>query len=246
VRSGRTLRRRVRHTDRTTRSGVGAQSYRPVLALVVVSILARLGYWLAGVRFDASPRADYIQYVDPVVLDSSPVESVWNLHMQPPAFNAFLWLAEDVSPLGLAATGRVTYLGLGIALTLCAWALALELGVPRRLAFLTAVVVSVNPATILYENWLYPTFPVAVLTLGATLAAARFVGTSSRPALGLFFGACAALVYTRSVFHRCGSSRSAASSRCGSRAPGRATPGRSSWRSRSRPCSSGGWPRRTW
>ena len=163
--------------------------------------MAQIGYRLAGVRFDTSTRSYMWQYLDPSVLRDSPIKSLWYLHAQPPLFNAFLWLAESVSPFGLGASAHVVFLALGLALTVGSALLARELGVPWPGAIAVGAVIGCNPVTILYQNWLYATLAVATTLVLTVFALARFERTSRPVSFGLFLLGCATLVYLRSVFH---------------------------------------------
>jgi hypothetical protein len=162
---------------------------------------AQVAYAVAGIGFDTSTRLNFWQFVDPGVLHDAPLKSLWYLHSQPPLFNAFLWFAESVSPFGLGPTAQVTYLVLGLALTVASALLARELGVPWTGAVVIGAVIGCNPVTILYQNYLYPTLPVAALLVLTALALARFERSSRLAWLVCFFVGCAMLVLLRSVFH---------------------------------------------
>ena len=55
--------------------------------------LSRIGYYLAGVRFDARPIWHYFQYIDPELLKHRLVESMYYLHVQPPGWNSYIGVA---------------------------------------------------------------------------------------------------------------------------------------------------------
>jgi len=172
-----------------------------VAVVAVAMVGARLAAYAAGVRFDASPRQGFWQYLDASMLDADPLSSLWHLHTQPPLFNAYLWFSESVSPFGLVTTTRLTFQLLGVALALLSWHLARELGLSRRASTVVSIVVVANPATLIYENWLYTTYPTTVLTVALALAGARVYRRRSVADLAMAAAAGAGLVLLRSVFH---------------------------------------------
>ena len=182
-------------------SGAVLRKPGPTRVLIGAWVVAQLAYWAAGVRFDSSSRTPFWQFLDPAYLSASPVKSLFYLHAQPPLFNAFLWLAETVSPLGLRTTANITSLALGLVLTLASAALARELGIGSRGAVVVGLLVGCNPVAVLYQNWLYPTFPIAVTLVLTALALARFERSKSPAMFGLFLGGSTVLVYLRSLFH---------------------------------------------
>jgi hypothetical protein len=186
----------IRETRRLVRGSIG-----PTTLLTGLWAAAQVAYWIAGVRFDTSTRNGFWQFLDPAFLRASPIKSLVYLHAQPPLFNAFLWMAESISPLGLHFTAHAVFLALGLGLALGSASLARELGVGVGGSVAIGLAVSCNPSTVLYQNWLYPTFPIAVTLVLSALALARFDRTRAPAMLGLFLGGCAVLVYLRSVFH---------------------------------------------
>jgi hypothetical protein len=172
----------------------------PLWVLVGLFIVSRVLARAIGVEFLDNTR-NFYQFLEPRVLRADVVGSLWNLHMQPPLFNAFLWFTENGSVFGARDTAAVAFLACGLAITILSYQLAKLLDFGTIGAVVIAALVAVAPATLLYENWLYPTLPVAVCTLGATTALAWFARTQRSVALALCLGACAVLVYLRSVFH---------------------------------------------
>ena len=60
--------------------------------------LSRLGYYLAGVRFDARPILHYYQFVDPQLLKHRLIESMYYLHVQPLGLNIYTGIALKLFP----------------------------------------------------------------------------------------------------------------------------------------------------
>ncbi len=90
---------------------------------------------------------------------------------------------------------------LGLAMVLCAYALQVELRVPRWAALgVTLVAVVASPAYLLYENWFDYAYPTAALVTVGSWCLVRFLRTR-RLRFGLgFFGALAAMVLLDSTY----------------------------------------------
>ncbi len=133
------------------KSWAGSSGFWP-LFLVVAFVVSRVRYYLAGVRFDASPLGYYLQYIDPPLLQDSLLESVFYLHGQPPLFNLFLGVVLKLFPSSYLLAFAMIYMGLGLTLLLTTYAVLVRTGVPVWLGAVIALVFYANPVTILYEN----------------------------------------------------------------------------------------------
>jgi len=184
---------------RTFRSG--RAEYRAVLGLFIVFAVSRVLYGLAGVRFDtAVPLRGYMHFIDVRLLQHDLWNSLWHFHAQPPLFNLFLGMVLHL-PGSHGAWFHVFFVTMGAALTVTMFLLMRELGVSVGLAFVTTALFVVLPVTVLYENFLLYTYPVALLLLVSGLFLVRYLRTR-RPLYGfVFFGALAALVLLRGTFH---------------------------------------------
>jgi hypothetical protein len=169
-----------------------------VLGLVLIS---RVLYHIAGLRFDASSLPWFWQFVDPALLKADLAQSLWYLHSQPPVFNAFLGVVLNLFPGHETAVFTVCYLFIGLLFTAVLFLLLRELGVPDTAnAALTAIYV-VSPACLLYENWLFYTYPLTVLLLLAGLFWQRFAKHGRFLDALLLFACAALLALTWSLFH---------------------------------------------
>lgn len=178
-----------------------AAAYWPeLLAIATVFLGSRGVAWAVGVRFDASTLPWFWQYIDPALLKTRLLESLFYLHSQPPLYN--LWLGVLLKLFGGrfsdAAQGTYVLLGLvgtgGLALLLA------KIGIPRLLAVVLALAFFLSPAAILYENWLFYEYPVAVLLILAVLTLYLFLQRRSFAYGIAFFGILSAIVYIRSTF----------------------------------------------
>ncbi|HXK15370.1 MAG TPA: glycosyltransferase family 39 protein [Gaiellaceae bacterium] len=182
--------------DRLRRS----RHFLPIVVLTAVFIGSRGLIRALGVEFDTSSLRYFWQYLDVPLLQHHLLSSLWNLHSQPPLYN--LWLGLDLKIAGSHAETfmHLQYVALGFAFTLLLYGLFERVTARRRLSVVAAALISVSPAVLLYENWLFYEYPVAVLLVAALFVLALFVERGS-PAWGVtFFMLVAALVYTRATF----------------------------------------------
>jgi hypothetical protein len=188
---------------RSKRKQRGLRWPRPLGPAAVLSVfaLSRVLAAQAGVRFDASQLAIYWQFADPKLLKSHLLGTVFYLHIEPPLFNLFLGTVLRWSPFSATASFHLVYLVLGAALTLGLYDLARQLGASRRVAVTVTVLITCSPATLLYENFLFYEYPVALGLVAMAVALVRWVRTGSLLAYGVFAVAGAAIVLTRSLFH---------------------------------------------
>ena len=169
--------------DILTRRGLDARPWIAVVVLVVAYAVSRVVAAVAGVRYDASvirgtPLTDMWQLLDVPLLQHHLVVSVWHLNMQPPLFNLFAGMLLKL-PTGLRSPVEVVCaLALGLTIVLSAYALQVELRVPRWAALLvTLVVVVASPAYLLYENWLNYSYPMAAFGTFGAWCLVRFLRT---------------------------------------------------------------------
>lgn len=192
-------------TGRRRRRGLDARPWVPVVVLVAAYAVSRIAWALAGVRYDASvlrgtPLTDMWQLLDVHLLQHHLVVSVWHLNMQPPLFNLYAGVLLKL-PAGLRAPVEVLCaLALGLTLVLSAYALQVELRVPRWAALtVTLVAVVASPAYVLYENWMNYAYATATLVTFGGWCLARFLATARVwPGIGFFgaFGSMALLTST--------------------------------------------------
>jgi hypothetical protein len=178
------------------------RAFGPVAALFAGFVATRAAYYAAGVRFDDSTLGSYLQYIDPELLREDLWPSVWHLHYQPPLYNLYLGLVLHVDRDG---DGHrlffATYLLAGLALTFAMYALMKRLGVPPWWSVAVALVFVSTPAVVLYENWLYVDYLVAVALVIVALLLHRFAaGAGARYAAAAFW-LLAAVVLSRTLFH---------------------------------------------
>src|SRR5271170_5347180 len=125
------------------------------LALLAAAFAASRFLAIAfGIRFDAFPLQTYWQYIDPALLRADFWRSIFYLEQQPPVFNFFLGAMLHLLPSHPEVGFQLIYLGLGLVLSLSLFDLMDRLGIDRRIALAIALIFTLSPSTILYENLL--------------------------------------------------------------------------------------------
>jgi hypothetical protein len=163
-------------------------------------VVSRVAYAIAGVRFSTDPLDHAVQLIDLPLLRHDFWTSIWYLHTQPPLYNVFVGFLIHL-PMRTSVSFHAAYLGMGAGLAVVMFLLMRELAVPPGSAAVLTSLFMVAPATVLYENYLFYTYPVALLLCATALFLARYLMTSS-PRYGLAcFGCAAALVLTRATYH---------------------------------------------
>ncbi len=174
--------------------------FRVQLWLSLLFVASRLCFYASGVRFDTSSLQYGWQLLDLPLLQHDLVASLWYQHGQPPLFNLFVAL---MAKLGLATPSgfALVFAGLGLFLCLGIHSILRNLGVPRPTPSAAALVFCVNPSVILYENWLFYTYPIAVLLLLSTLFLHRVCKQGQRTDMAILLCLLSTCVLTRSLFH---------------------------------------------
>lgn len=174
----------------------------PWLLLVIAAfIVSRLGYSLAGVRFDVLAMEHGWYILDLNLLRTNLLQSLLYMHIQPPLQNLYIGVVLKLFPERWALVFHLSYLALGFLGGLALYLTQKRLGVPPALASLLTVLYLISPASILYENWFHYTYPVAMLLLGAAFFLIRFLQEGRWRDGFAFFGLLAAVGLIRSTYH---------------------------------------------
>lgn len=157
-------------------------------------------YYTCGVRFDRTTLIEVMHFLDPELLRSRLLESLWHLHIQPPLMNLAVGLALKITPESPWLFQGV-FLLLGFVLCACAFRLQARLGVRPWLAFGLTVLFMASPGFILWEHYLFYMLPVAaLLALAATLLDIAARRQSAWP-VALFFLCLFLVCGLWSMFH---------------------------------------------
>lgn len=156
------------------------------MGLLSAFVTVEMAYHACGVRFDAATLNGTWQFLDPMLLRTDLLRSVWYLHAQPPMFNLWLGIVLKLTGSHWERAFHLLYMGCGLSLYVGLVLLMQRLGVRLVLAVGAATLFLVSPSFVLYEHWLFYTFPAAALILMSVLALAWFVDAPS-PSRGLVF-----------------------------------------------------------
>lgn len=169
--------------------------------IIGIFTLSRIIFFLLGVRFDIEPLTKGLQFIDPQLLKTRLLESVFYLHSQPPLFNLFVGLILKIFPQYYPAAFQVIYYLMGMALGMTLFMLMRRLNVHIHIATVLTILFIINPAVILYENWLLYTYPAALFFTAAALFLHRYLAEEKALDGFLFFFLLACLGLTISILH---------------------------------------------
>jgi hypothetical protein len=172
-----------------------------LIAVVAIGILSRLLYRARGVRFSADPVHYYIQFLDPELLRHDLLRSLFYMRDQPPGFNGFVGVVLKLFPVHYAEAFGVLYFAFGLAFGVALYTLMVRLGVRVWLAALVTIAFVDSPITMLYENWLFYTFPLAVMLCASALFLHRWLVARRFADALIFFSLLSVLVLWRNLFH---------------------------------------------
>ena len=188
------VKRFIRHIENTT--------YGALIAyLTVLFIFSHMIYFIIGVRFDDSPLREFWQYLDPELLRNKLLESCFYLHSQPPLFNLFLGIILKLFPGNEKFVFQIIYLAYGLTLYFFLFFLQTKLGISRITALFLSTLFMISPSFVLYENWLFYTFPLAMLLLLSAFFLYQFLDNGKWWAALCFFISLFLISGIRSVFH---------------------------------------------
>lgn len=169
--------------------------------MTAVFAAVHLLYTLRGIRFDYQPLFYYYQYLDIELLHGDLLRSLFYQHSQPPLFNLFLGLVLKAFGNQAPAAFQAAYLAMGLGLYLSLDSLLRRLGVAPWLAWGLATLFLASPAFVLYEHYLFYTFPVAFLLVRSAVSLERFLAGGEGRDLFAFFGIVLLVCGIRSAFH---------------------------------------------
>jgi hypothetical protein len=169
--------------------------------VVAIFIVSRCLYYWMGVRFETSPLLHYWQGIDPVLLRDELWQSLFYLRDQLPGLNLYIGITMHLFPRHSVAAFHATYLGLGLMLAICLFLLLDRLRVSRPIAVLITVVCVISPVTVLYENWLFYEYPLAVLFYVSALFLHRYASSHQRIDGIVFFTSLALIGLLRVIYH---------------------------------------------
>jgi hypothetical protein len=172
-----------------------------LLCLGALFVVTQAGYILLGVRFDWSPLTYAWQMIDVELLRTRLLESCFYLHSQPPGFNLFLGSVLKLFPRTFPTVLHLIYMALGLVLCLTLYAVQRRIGISRVVALVVSILFMASPSVVLYENYLFYTFPLAVLLTVSGLLLFKALGSSRVRWAWLYLLSLFLLCATGSMFH---------------------------------------------
>jgi hypothetical protein len=173
-------------------NGAAASGTRParhvssLALLLAIFVASRLFYGLVlGIWMDVGYDRHTLQYLDLAFYRDSFWQTVLYQHSQPPLFSALVAAVEIIFGGAGPAILQGIYMAAGLALMIGLYALMVLSGLPRGLALAVAAVYGASPVAILYESWLFYSYPTAILLLWSAVFA--LVALQTRR-FGAFFG----------------------------------------------------------
>jgi len=175
----------------------------PLTIVVLGYLVSRIFFRVAaGIQFDARPLTFFWQFIDPLLLKTDPWQSLYYHHAQPPLFNLYHVIVLALSGDDPSSFYWITFVLMGLVLHAAIYGLLVTLGVRSKIAVLAALLFALSPASILYENWLFYTYPMAALLTCSALLLSRVITRDvQRADTFLFFGLLGMAALTRSLFH---------------------------------------------
>jgi len=184
-----------------TLNKIKTSDLRYAVIIVLIFLISRIIYWALGIRFNVLPLDRYWHYIDPSLLKNNLLESLWHLHSQPPLFNLYLGAVLKLSGQSLQTIFHISYLLCGLILSLSLFFIMFRLSVSVWISLIFTSLFILSPESILYENFLFYTYPVSMMLCTSGLVLYEFL-RSKRLKYGIiFFLLLSAIVLTRGMFH---------------------------------------------
>ena len=134
----------------------------PVI-LGAIFIISRIIYSRAGLQFDADTITRTWHFIDIYLLKNDLWRSIFYLHTQPPLLNLLTGIGLQLFPESYASLFRGFFLLGGFLLTLALYFLGNRLGFPKYLSAILAAWFAISPATLVFENYYFYTYPTTIL-----------------------------------------------------------------------------------
>lgn len=182
------------------------KKYRHILQsdailICVIFIVSRFIYInYLDLNFNSNTINYYWQYLDPQLLREDLLRSVFYLHQQPPLFNLYLGVILKLFPTQYPAAFQLSFAIIGLVFSLYLFFLMKHIGISRFIAFGLVLIFICSPTTLMYENWLFYTYPAAFLLCVSTYYLVMFLKYRKWQYIFGFFIALTILTLTRSIF----------------------------------------------
>jgi hypothetical protein len=170
--------------------------------LVAFSFVASRVYaYAAGLRFEGEEWQRFWHFADPKLLREELAQSIYYLHSQPPLPNLTMGISVKLFGSALPQVYTVIFLLLGVMMTAAVYLLMRRLRVTPWIAAVLTSFWCASPAMLLFENFLFYTYPVLGMLVGAALALHTSIAHQSKRATWAYLGLITTIVLTRALFH---------------------------------------------
>ncbi len=169
--------------------------------IFLIFVLSRFIYSIYfNLNFDSQTIDYYWQYLDPKLLREDLLRSIFYLHQQPPLFNLYLGLVLKLFPINYAIAFQLSFHLLGLFFSLYLFQLMKQIGVKRYIALGLAVIFIVSPTTLIYESWLFYSYPAAFLLCASAYYLVVFLRYRKWKDVFGFYFMLTILILTRATF----------------------------------------------
>jgi hypothetical protein len=175
-------------------------SKRTCLLMVSIFLLSRFMYWKLGIRFYGETITWYFQYLDVPLLKHDLLISCYFLHSQPPLFNIFLGIILQLFPLSSQYAFHACFLLCGFILYWSIFSILTRI-VSLKIALIASTCFIISPQIIIYENWLFYSYPVCTLLILVTHSLIQLIITAKMRYAFFFFSLIGCICLIRSSFH---------------------------------------------
>ena len=170
------------------------------IVIVLVFTASRLIFISNGGAFVEKPLAFAMQYLDPQLLKSDLIESLFYLHSQPPLFNLFLGIVLKLSEIS-SLSYQLFFNTAGAVITLSSYGILIYLGINWIISLFITIVFMLNPTLILYEHLLYYSYFEVLFISLSLFFLMRWCRNKKAGDVLLFWTFLLCLGMIRSVFH---------------------------------------------
>ena len=172
-----------------------------LVLLIACFIISRIIAFSAGVRFDISALPVLWQFIDPSLLKTQLIESVFYLHTQPPLYNLFLGAVIQAFPKAYPQIFHLLYLLCGMTITILMYVIMVRLKIRPLIACVWTSIFIISPPCLIYENWLFYSYPLCTLLLVLAIIFQRIIHRPSFLSSLALFSCTALIALLRSLFH---------------------------------------------
>lgn len=169
--------------------------------IISIYLLSRIIFIKLGIKFDISSLEYFAQYLDINILKDDLINGIYFQHSQPPLFNMFLGIILKLFPEKYELIFTIFYYFCGFTTYLLIYKILCLVKFDSWIALCIATIFILTPEAILYENWLFYTWPIATLLTLAAYELLLYEKTLQLRNGVIFLIAIMFVCLTRSMFH---------------------------------------------